>query len=99
MKMFILGLALTIIGVSLMSCSFASKPKVVEVEKKPKEEVKFAIRPIADRENGKFKTPELSPDGSPILFKWTAFEDANGHVWYGQRYLHVKELKNYPNKQ
>ena len=68
----------------------AFSKQVTMLSEKVRAQEKFAIIDIEDRDvKGRFDTPNSNPHtGSPIVNKWTAYEDADGHVLYGRKYKH-----------
>ena len=91
----LLGSAIALVG------RLTEKPRVVETIKVVEREQvrKPSIGQFADRNaKGQMCIPDIAPDGAQTLFKWTAIESADGHVFYGTRYIHPKEIKE-PFKQ
>lgn len=87
-----LGFILIMLGsaIALIGC-MTEKPCAVAQDQDQVR--KPCIGQFQDRdERGRMTIPDIAPDGAQTLFKWTAIESADGHVFYGTRYLHPKEV-------
>lgn len=93
-RMTLFGLILILLGaaIALVGCVTEKPREVIRYRDPPVQVRNAAIGDFKDRNAlGQMSIPDVAPDGAQTLFKWTAIESADGHVFYGPRYLHPKE--------